>query len=80
MSKKSKPIVLTITEMEQKGTKELLGYLKRLQRCEESFESSDLDENPDLSDDNTIYFKQAVKWKTAYNLVKSVLNHREHVN
>lgn len=79
MSKKSKPIVLTISEMEKKGTKELLGYLKRLHKCEESFESSDLTENPDLADKSTIYFKQTEKWKTGYRNVKSILENRENI-
>jgi hypothetical protein len=79
MSKKSKPIVLTISEMEKKGTKELLGYLKRLHKCEESFESSDLTENPDLSDNTMIYFKQTEKWNTGYKNVKSILKNRENI-
>ena len=79
MSKKSKPIVITIPEMEKKGTKELLGYLNRLHKCEESFELSDLTENPDLSDKNTIYFKKTEKWKTGYNNVKSILKNRENI-
>lgn len=79
MSKKTKPIVLTIPEMEKKGTKELLGYLKRLHKCEESFESSDLTENPDLSDKSKIYFKQTEKWKTGYENVKFVLKNRENM-
>lgn len=79
MAKKPKPIVLTIQEMENKGTKELLGYLKKLYKCEESFESSDLYENPDLNDEITIYYKQTEKWKTAYDNVKSILKNREHI-
>ena len=66
-------------EMEKKGTKELLGYLKRLHKCEESFESSDLTENPDISDKFTIYFKQTEKWKTGYRNVKSILKNRENI-
>lgn len=80
MPKKKKPNVLSLTELDKKGTKELLGYLKRLQYCEESFEQSDLIENPDSSDNSTIHFKQTEKWKTAYLNVKSVLDKREHVN
>lgn len=80
MSKKSKPCVLTDLEMKKKGTKELLGYLKRLHQCEESFESSDLIENPDLLDTSTIYFKQTEKWKASYINVKSVLKNREHID
>ncbi len=79
MSKKSKPIILTISEMEKKGTKELLGYLKRLHKCEESFESSDLTENSDLSDNTMIYFKQTEKWNTGYKNVKSILKNRENI-
>jgi len=79
MSKKSKPTVLTIPEMDKKGTKELLGYLKKLHKCEESFELSDLIENPDLTDKTTIYFKQSEKWKTGYQNVKSVLKNRENI-
>lgn len=58
MPKKKKPIILSVEELEKKGTKELLGYLKRLQYCEESFEQSDLIENPNLTDNSTIHFKQ----------------------
>ncbi|WP_055437645.1 hypothetical protein [Lacinutrix algicola] len=79
MSKKSKPIVLSIPEMEKKRTKELLGYLKRLHKCEESFELSDLTENPDLTDESKVYFKQTEKWKTGYRNVKSILKNRENI-
>ena len=80
MPKKKKPLVLSKLELEKKGTKELLGYLKRLRYCEESYESSDLNENPDLTDHSTIYFKQTDKWKNAYCDVKSILNQRENVS
>ena len=80
MPKKRKPKVLSFTELNKKRTKELLGYLKLLQYCEESFEQSDLIENPDSSDSLTIYFKQTEKWKTAYLNVKSILEKREHIN
>ena len=80
MPKKRKPKVLSFTELNKKRTKELLGYLKLLQYCEESFEQSDLIENPDSSDSLTIHFKQTEKWKTAYLNVKSILEKREHIN
>ena len=80
MSKKKKPLVLNKTELEKKGTRELLGYLNRLRKCEESFEKSDLDENPELIDDSKIYFKQTEKWKSAYQNVKAILDKRENVN
>ena len=79
MSKKSKPKLLSIQELDKKGTKELLGYLKKLHKCEESFELSDLETNPDLNDQQNIYFKQTEKWKIAHNNVKSVLKHRAHI-
>ncbi|MFD2915938.1 hypothetical protein [Psychroserpens luteus] len=80
MSKKKKPLVLNHDEFDKKGTKELLGYLKRLQQCEISFESSDLYENPDLENPDVISFKETEKWKTAYKKVKSILKLREHLD
>ena len=65
--------------MGKKGTKELLGYLKRLQQCEESFDLSDMEINIDLKDAETIYFKQTKKWKEAYENVKTILDGREHI-
>jgi len=79
MPKRKKPKVIAIEELTSKGTKELLGYLKRLQRCEECFEMSDMDENIDLLDSQTIYFKETEKWKTTYRNVRSILATREHI-
>lgn len=79
MPKKRKPVILSLSDLEKKGTKELLGYLKRLQQCEDSFESSDLNDNPDLTNNSIIYFKQTEKWKNAYLKVKSILKNREHI-
>ena len=79
MAKRRKPRVMDIEALRKKNTKELLGYLNRLHRCEESFELSDTDENIDLIDNETIYFKQTEKWKKAYSDVKSILNNREHI-
>lgn len=79
MKKKTKPKIIDTIELNKKSTKELLGYLKRLQMCEESFESSDLSENIDLTDTETIYFKSTEKWKLAYHDVKSILAYREHI-
>ena len=80
MPKKRKPKVRSLEDLQSKGTKELLGYLKRLHQCEESFELSDLYENPDLTDDMTIYFKDTAKWKEAYRKVKGILDKREHIH
>jgi Skp family chaperone for outer membrane proteins len=77
--KKRKPRIISKEELEKKNTKELLGYLKRLQQCEESFTASDMDVNLDLTEKEVIYFKQTVKWRNAYDRVKSILNKREHI-
>lgn len=80
MPKWKNPIIISLSELEKKGTRELLGYLISLRKCEESFEKSDLDENPDLMDDSKIYFKQTVKWKKAYSDVKSILDKSENID
>ena len=65
--------------LEKRGTKELLGYLKRLHQCEESFELSDMEINPVLTNTDTIYFKQSEKWHAAYKNVKAILETRENI-
>lgn len=79
MPKRKLPLVISKADLAKKSTKELLGYLKRLRQCEESFERSDMDENLDLLDNQTIYFKQTEKWKLAYRSVKEILSNREHI-
>jgi hypothetical protein len=78
MKKKKLPIIPR-EAFEKKNTKELIGYLKNLQKCEESFSASDMDVNLDLIEDNCIYFKETDKWKTAFVIVKSILANREHI-
>ena len=78
MGKKKKPNVVKKDLLNKKDTRELLGYLKRLQKCEESFQVSDMQINIDLTDDNTIYFKETVKWINAYLDVKDILSNREN--
>jgi hypothetical protein len=77
--KKRKPRIISKEELEKKNTKELLGYLNKLHKCEESFEASDMDINLDLTEEEIIYFKQTEKWRIAYNRVKSILSKREHI-
>lgn len=77
MPKKRKLVILSLSDLEKKETKKFLGYLKRLQQCEDSFESSDLDDNPDLTNNYIIYFKQTEKWKNAYLKVKFILKNKE---
>jgi hypothetical protein len=80
MAKRKTPCVIDKELLNKKGTKELLGYLKRLHQCEDSFEGSDMYIYDDLTDDKTIYFKDTEKWKTAYKKVKSILSSREHID
>jgi hypothetical protein len=77
--KKKQPLVITQEALELKNTKALIAYLNKLQRCEESFDLSDMDVNLDLIDKEKIYFKQTEKWQTAYKNVKSILKNREHI-
>ena len=67
-------------ELNKKSTKELLGYLSKLHKYEESFSASDMDIDLDLNDNEIIYFKQTEKWRTAYQKVKSILDKRENIN
>lgn len=78
MSKKKLPIVLNEDELAAKGTRELLGYLKRLQQCQESYSLSDYDVNS-VFDEKIIYFKDTEKWKNAFTIVKVILKNREHI-
>ncbi len=80
MPKKRKPETIDFETLEKMNTKLLLSYLKKLHQCEESFELSDWDENPDLTDDSVIYFKNTDKWKTTYRNVKLILKDRENIN
>jgi hypothetical protein len=79
MGNKKTAIVFSYEALKKKNTKELLGYLKALQQCEESFKLSDMDINEDILDNNKIYFKQTPKWKSTYNNVKSILSERENI-
>jgi hypothetical protein len=77
--KKHLPLVITKEDLASKDTKALLTYLSKLQKCEDSFDLSDMDVNLDLFDDEKIYFKQIDKWQTAFKNVKSILANREHI-
>jgi len=59
-------------------TKQLLGRLKRLRFCEESFQGSDLTER-EIEACTGILFKDTPEWKKAYEEVKRVLAMREHI-
>jgi hypothetical protein len=59
-------------------TRELLGRLRRLQRCEESASLSDASPE-ELARATGILFKDTPEWKTAYTQLKQVLAIREHI-
>ncbi|MDH2207633.1 MULTISPECIES: hypothetical protein [Empedobacter] len=80
MSKNRKPNVLSIDELEKMNTKQLLAYLHKLHTCEQSFEKSDMINNPEIVDKKTIYYKQSDNWKQAYKNVKEILKTREHIH
>ncbi len=74
---KRKPIFpMPRSELEAFPTKRLLARLRRLHECEESLALSDRD----VADDSgCIEFKQSPEWVSAFQDVKQVLSHREHV-
>jgi hypothetical protein len=75
---RQKPVqLLNLKQLEALPTKALLGRLKRLHQCEESFESSDCDESEVAS--NTIQFKNTLQWQCAYKELNEVLSEREHL-
>jgi hypothetical protein len=59
-------------------TRQLLGRLQALQRCEESRLLSDCGADEVLLEEQ-IFFKDTSAWKAAYAEVKAVLATREHV-
>lgn len=75
---KRKPIQpLSRVQLEVLPTRALLRRLKRLYKCEESFEFSDKDESE--IDLNTIQFKDTPEWQAAYKELKEILKEREHI-
>jgi len=60
------------------NTKQLMGRLKKLRYCEESFEGSDLLES-EVASCTGILFKNTPEWKEAYETVKRILSLREHL-
>jgi hypothetical protein len=73
-----KPIPpMSLKEIENLSTKQLLARLKRLHQCEESVLLSDRDDESNTAE--TILYKDTPEWKTAYEQVKGLLSLREHV-
>jgi hypothetical protein len=59
-------------------TKQLLGRLRALHRCEESAPFSDLTAG-EIAASNGILFKNSAEWQDAYDQLKAILATREHV-
>lgn len=75
---KRKPIQpLSREQLEALPTKALLGRLKHLRQCEESFVFSDKDESEVAP--NAIQFKDTPLWQTAYKELKEILSCCEHL-
>lgn len=64
--------------LEELSTKQLLARLKHLQQCESSLSTSDR-AGFEIEPGRGIEFKDTAKWTTAYQQVKQVLSHREHI-
>lgn len=59
-------------------TKQLLGRLKQLHRCEESLALSDRDQN-EYKPLGVIEFKDSPEWLEEYDCLKELLATREHI-
>jgi hypothetical protein len=68
---------MSLEEIENLPTKQLLARLQRLRQCEESVAFSDRDDAGTTSE--AIIFKDTPEWKAAYDQLKSILSQREHV-
>lgn len=69
--------MVTIDGLRDMPTKQLLGRLRALQRCEESESLSDHEPGEPLP--TGILFKRTPEWRQAQDEVKQVLATREHV-
>jgi len=80
MAAKVKPYPLAA--LEAMTTRQLLGHLARLRKCEESLALSDLAGQPlpsEYDPISRIYFKDDPRWQQQFQEVKSILAKREHV-
>ena len=69
---------MTVSDLEALSTKQLLGRLKCLHRCEESPALSDRGAEGYQSS-SAIEFKDSPEWVTEFKKLKEVLARREHV-
>ena len=68
---------MSLEELENLSTEQLLARLRQLHQCEESALLSYQDEASNAS--GTILFKNTSEWKAVYEQVKGQLSLREHV-
>ena len=69
-------------QLEAMTTRQLLGHLSRLRKCEASLAASDLADQPPLADYDPasfIYFKDDPRWQRQHDDVKRILAGREHL-
>jgi hypothetical protein len=76
--KRKKIYLINKEELVTLSTKILLGRLKNLLQCEDSFELSDEEDEISIEPDQ-IRFKNTDQWQSAYENVKAELAKREHV-
>jgi hypothetical protein len=69
---------LDLEALESMPTQRLLSYLRQLQKCENSLETSDY-RSDEVTQIKGIVFKSSKIWKAQYELVKSVLNSRPNI-
>jgi len=70
--------IVTPESLLKMPTKQLLGRLRALQRCEESAALSDLGVE-EIAANSGILFKDSTEWRDAYGHLKTVLAQREHI-
>ncbi len=76
--KRKKILPMTVADLEALSTRQLIGRLQSLHRCEESLALSDRDAET-YEPSSAIEFKDSPEWVAEFKKLKEVLAHREHV-
>lgn len=76
--KRKKILPMTVVDLEALSTRQLIGRLQCLHRCEESLALSDRDAETYASS-GAIEFKDSPEWVAEFKKLKEVLARREHV-
>ena len=71
-------LILAEEALQKMPTKQLVGRLQTLHRCEESAALSDLTAEEILTKEG-IVFKKSAEWREAHGQLKAVLATREHI-